>query len=109
MKRGRLVYQIDMSIQRMRQFVVVADEGTFGRAAERLGMAHGTALVPRAIARSLTVTGVEFRPIDFTDTVPIWPLALVHMPLAARSGASQLLARWRREELQLDEFPPPTA
>ena len=55
----------------------------------------GGAIVPGAIAESLCVKGVDFRPIEPADGMPVWPLALAHMPLSARSPSARLLAGWQ--------------
>jgi DNA-binding transcriptional LysR family regulator len=56
----------------------------------------GASFVPAALARSLSLDRVVFRPIDPSEDAPAWPVALAHMPLSARSAASKLLARWRQ-------------
>lgn len=56
----------------------------------------GVSFAPAAIARTVAIAGVAFRPLATEGPVPGWPVALAHMPLAARSPAARLLARWRR-------------
>jgi DNA-binding transcriptional LysR family regulator len=55
----------------------------------------GASLVPAAIARNLSVVGVEFRPIGLKGRVPTWPVAIAHMPLSARGKVAKLVARFR--------------
>ncbi len=56
---------------------------------------RGASLVPAALARSLSIKGVEFCRVDSSRDIPTWPVALAHMPLSAGSDAAKLLARWR--------------
>jgi DNA-binding transcriptional LysR family regulator len=56
----------------------------------------GASIVPAAISRNLTAMGVEFRPIDLKAHVPTWPVALAHMPIAARSDCAKLLSTFRK-------------
>ena len=60
---------------------------------------RGVALVPASIARHVAVRGVVYKPIEARAVAPTWPLALAHMPLAARSPAARLLATWRRKRV----------
>ena len=60
---------------------------------------RGFALAPASIARHVTVTGVVYKTIEAGAVAPTWPLALAHMPLAARSPAARLLAAWRRKRV----------
>jgi DNA-binding transcriptional LysR family regulator len=55
----------------------------------------GASLVPAALARGVSITGVAFRPLEPSPELPTWPVALAHMPLSAGSDAAKLLARWR--------------
>lgn len=59
---------------------------------------RGCALVPASIARHVSVKGVVYKPLEAQDAVPTWPIALAHMPLAARSPAARLLSAWRRKK-----------
>jgi DNA-binding transcriptional LysR family regulator len=56
----------------------------------------GASLVPAAISRNLSPTGVEFRPIDLKGHVPTWPVALAHMPIASQSDCAKLLRAFRK-------------
>ena len=56
----------------------------------------GASFVPASFARNLAARGVAYRSIRTTTGVPVWPLALAHMPLAAESPAARLLLAWRR-------------
>jgi DNA-binding transcriptional LysR family regulator len=56
----------------------------------------GATLVPDGVARNVPMVGIAYRHLADIDNIPTWPLALAHMPLAARSPAAQLLARWRQ-------------
>jgi DNA-binding transcriptional LysR family regulator len=56
---------------------------------------RGASLVPAALARNMSIKGVEFRRLDSSHNIPTWPVALAHMPLSAGSDAAKLLARWR--------------
>ena len=56
---------------------------------------RGASLVPGALARNLSIKGVEFRRLDPSHDIPTWPVALAHMPLSAGSDAAKLVARWR--------------
>jgi DNA-binding transcriptional LysR family regulator len=59
----------------------------------------GASFVPAALARSLSMDRVAFRHVDPAEDAPAWPVALAHMPLAARSASAKLLAAWRHESL----------
>ncbi len=56
----------------------------------------GASLVPAAVARNLSMKGLEYRQIDGAGSVPSWPVALAHMPLSAESPAARLLRAWGR-------------
>jgi DNA-binding transcriptional LysR family regulator len=55
----------------------------------------GASVVPAALARSLSINGVEFHDLERSHDVPTWPVAFAHMPLSAGSDTAKLLARWR--------------
>jgi DNA-binding transcriptional LysR family regulator len=55
----------------------------------------GASLVPAALARSVSIKGVQFCRLQPSHDLPAWPIALAHMPLTAGSDAAKLLARWR--------------
>jgi DNA-binding transcriptional LysR family regulator len=52
----------------------------------------GCGLVPEGVPRRLPVPGVVFQPVKDGDGLPLWPLAVAHMPLPAKSPAAVLLA-----------------
>ena len=56
----------------------------------------GASIVPSAVARNVTMKGLEFRQLDCAGPVPTWPIALAHMPLSAESPAARLLKAWGR-------------
>jgi len=56
----------------------------------------GASFVPAAIARSVSVAGVAFHPLELTEGIPTWPVAMAHMPLSANSPVTRFLAAWRR-------------
>jgi DNA-binding transcriptional LysR family regulator len=60
----------------------------------------GASLVPAALARSVSIKGVEFRNIERTHGIPAWPLAIAYMPLSAGSDTAKLLLRWRPNALE---------
>ncbi len=55
----------------------------------------GASLVPAALARCLSINGVEFRRLEQSHDIPTWPVALAYMPLPAGGDTAKLLARWR--------------
>jgi DNA-binding transcriptional LysR family regulator len=57
---------------------------------------RGASFVPAALARSIAIKNVVFRPLKGLKDAPTWPVALAHMPLSARSDAAALLAHWHR-------------
>jgi DNA-binding transcriptional LysR family regulator len=61
----------------------------------------GATLVPAALARSVSIKGVAFRPLEPSHDMPTWPVALAHMPLSAGSDAAKLLARWRPQTIRV--------
>lgn len=58
---------------------------------------RGFALAPASIARHISVRGLVYKSLEAGVAAPAWPIALAHMPLAARSPTVRLLAAWRRQ------------
>jgi DNA-binding transcriptional LysR family regulator len=56
----------------------------------------GSTFVPSAMARSLSLRDVAFRPMVEVDNLPTWPLAIAHMPLSAGGDVAKLLNLWKR-------------
>jgi DNA-binding transcriptional LysR family regulator len=56
----------------------------------------GSTFVPSALARRLSLREVAFRRLAESDNLPMWPLAIAHMPLSAGGDAAKLLNLWKR-------------
>jgi DNA-binding transcriptional LysR family regulator len=56
----------------------------------------GSTFVPSALARRLSLREVAFHPLAESDNLPVWLLAIAHMPLSVGGDVAKLLNLWKR-------------